>query len=255
VEVESRSPGVALDSFAESNEDATDGLSGYWPMLTTSEGRVVAAQVRVGAGRFVVLRSTWPATNAGLGREDNALLMVRLLSDHVGAAQPEAGLWFDEFHHGFTNDRSLAAYLRDTSLWVVVGQLAFLLFLVGWRVQRRFGSPLPMYEDELRGSGDYLKAMSQIYRRGGHADHVVAVMLDDLARQLVSHFRLGRGLAGDGLAVQLEEAGHAEAATRLRALRADAERVLARKRVGEKALVRLAQGVAEFIESMRVRRK
>jgi hypothetical protein len=250
VEVGRMAPEVRLTSFNTGNETATDDVRGYAPLLVTADGAVVAAQVRVGAGRFVVVRSTWPATNAGLSREDNAVMLTQLIGGHAGSDDAEAGLWFDEYHHGFANDRSLAGYLRDSSLWVVVCQLGFLLLVIGWRVQQRFGFPLPLYEDEMRGSGDYLKAMSHIYRRGGHASHAIAVLLDDLDRRLVDHHRLRPGLAGDALVRALDNDGHTVVAKRHAALRAEAAALLAGRRVRDGALIELTSKIATFTESM-----
>lgn len=250
VEVARHAPAVRLGPFRPDAEETTDGIHGYAPLLVTTEGQVVAAEVRVGAGRFIVLRSAWPATNAGLSKENNAILLAHLLSTHRGSGDAERKLWFDEYHHGFANDRSLAGYLRDSSLWVVVCQLGFLLLVIGWRVQQRFGSPLPLYEEEMRGSGDYLKAMSHIYKRGGHAGHAVGVLLDDLDRRLVEHHRLRPGLAGNALAAELETQGHSEVADRLRALRSDAATVLAARRLREGVLVELTRRIASFTESM-----
>ncbi len=250
VEVGQRTPEVRFMSFNTGNTEVTEGITGYAPLIVTDAGDVVAAQVAVGAGRFVVLRSTWPATNAGLSREDNAVMLAQLLGAHRGGGDPQAGLWFDEYHHGFANDRSLAGYLRDSSLWVVVCQLGFLLLVIGWRVQQRFGFPLPLYEEEMRGSGDYLKAMSHIYRRGGHASHAVAVMLDDLDRRLVDHHRMRPGLAGDALARALTAEGHIEVAERHATLRAEAGALLSGRRVRDRALIDLTNRIASFTESM-----
>ena len=249
VEVGVSAPEVHLGPWNASNTEQTDGVHGYAPLLVTVDGKVVAAQVRVGAGRFVVVRSSWPATNAGLSREDNAVMLAQLLSGQRDRGG-DARLWFDEYHHGFANDRSLAGYLRDSSLWVVVCQLGFLLLVIGWRVQQRFGFPLPLYEGELRGSGDYLKAMSHIYRRGGHASHAVGVLLDDLDRRLVEHHRMRPGLSGHALARELEAAGHAESASKLAALRAQSTSLLAGRRVRDAALVELTGKIATFTESM-----
>ena len=256
LEVGHKAGTIKLRDFEGEDEVKTwDRISGYTPLVVAEDGRVVAAEVRCGEGRFVLLTSTYVGTNSGLPKADNALFLVRLLSKTPETpSEPgdkDNGLWFDEFHHGFANDRSLAGYLRDSSLWIVVCQLCFLLLAVGWRYQVRFGDPLPLYEEELRGSGDYLKAMSQIYQRGGHNAHALGVLLDDLDRRLVEKYRLRPGLAGDRIAAALADTGQQDVAKQVRSLRQDAARLAAKGRLADRDLVAIARGLSRFTESMR----
>jgi hypothetical protein len=252
LKIETSAPGVALDEAwlgldADEAQDKLEDGDGFAELLVGADGRAVGAEVRRGGGRFVFVGSSYMATNGGLGEADNALALVRLM----GVAQGER-VYFDEFHHGFSHERSLSGYLRDSGLWVLVAQLAVLLGLVGWRLQERFGPSLALFEEEWRGAGDQLKAMSQIYARGGHAKHALGVLLDDLERALVERHRLPRGSAGEELAQALGRQGLGEDAARLRALRARVAGVGERERGKQEAQVlSLGQEIARWAQALR----
>lgn len=245
LEVEQSAPALSLRQAwrgQEGDRELQQG-DGYWPLAISSDGRVLAAEVRLGRGRFVAITSPYVATNGGLGKGDNGLFLARVLG------QDGRALHFDEFHHGFNNDRSLAGYLRQSGLWVVVAQLALLLLLLGWRAQNRFGAPLPWFEEELRGTGDYLKAMSQIYQRGHHGDHALRVMVEDLERRLVERFRLPAGTSGEKLITELERAGQEALARRVGETRLWALKV-AQGRRREAEVLEAAREVAALAEEI-----
>jgi hypothetical protein len=237
LKIETSAPGVALDEAwlgldADEAQDKLEDGDGFAELLVGADGRAVGAEVRRGGGRFVFVGSSYMATNGGLGEADNALALVRLM----GVAQGER-VYFDEFHHGFSHERSLSGYLRDSGLW---------------RLQERFGPSLALFEEEWRGAGDQLKAMSQIYARGGHAKHALGVLLDDLERALVERHRLPRGSAGEELAQALGRQGLGEDAARLRALRARVAGVGERERGKQEAQVlSLGQEIARWAQALR----
>lgn len=239
--VNAQAPEIALeDAWWRAEGAASPGPEdGYTPLLVTEEGRVVAAQVRRGAGRFVAVSAPYLASNSGLADGDNALFLLNIID-----VNGEGGLYFDEYHHGFRDERGLAGYLRESGLWIVVAQLGFLLSLVGWRARRRFGAPLPWFEDEARGAGDYLKAMSQIYRRGGHGPHALEILWADLERRLAARYRLPAELSGEPLLEALARAGQPDLAARARALRGEVERARGGKKIKEEALLSAARAVS-----------
>ncbi len=212
VRVERRVPGLQLQSLYD--EDVMRATHGFVPLLTAEDGRHIAVEIQRGQGRLIVLSSSYLATNDGLGKADNGVFLLQLLAP--SASVQDGGLYFDEYHHGFSNERSLSGYLRQSGLWIVVCQLAWLLFLVGWRLRRRFGAPLPYYEEELRGTADALRAMSQMYQRGGHVDHALGLMLGDLERAAAQHFRFEAGLTGAQTVARLESLRRSKEAEQLR---------------------------------------
>jgi hypothetical protein len=238
LEVEEDAPEISLD--ADALEDLDDRIVGYAPLIRTVDGRVVGAEVRSGRGRFVLITSPYMASNTGVREADNALALFRI----ANPSRPD--LFFDEFHHGLAHTRSLAGYLRDSALWIAVCQLALALIFLGWRAQQRFGEPLATYEEEARISTDYVRAMSNIYRRGSHHEHALKVLLDDLERTLVNVHRLPPSTAGPAVEAALAAADHHGVAQRLGALRTRALSAAAASRGRANRALAVAQEIATF---------
>ena len=143
---------------------------------------VAAALVPYGQGQAVVLGAPELAMNRAFGKADNAQFWLAAL----GAASATGPLAFDEFHHGFTSDRSIAEFAKKYGLHFAAAQL--LLGLALWAAAlRRFGRPLPPPEDVRLGSTDALYATSRLYREG-------------------KHFAFAAGLIANGAAVDLAPA-------------------------------------------------
>lgn len=248
VRVEAKAPAVLLRSIHVGDDEEEAWPTGWTPLLRDEAGRVHAAEVRRGAGRVIFLSSPYLITNRGLRDEDNAVLLARLL-------RPERGrLYIDEFHHGFRQERGLSSYLRDSSLWLAVCQLLLLLLFLGWRVSSRFGPPLGFYEEEARGSGDYVRAMSRIYAQGGHDQHALQVLLDDLGRACVDRFKLPGEARGEALASALEQAGQGGVAAQVRPLLAEVDQLAAAKRRRPARTLAVAARLARLIAELRGQR-
>jgi hypothetical protein len=144
-----------------------------------AEGKPVAISFWRGDGRIVAISAPDLATNRGLARGDNARMWASIL---VSLAQ-SGPIEFDEFHHGFTGERSISGYAARHGLhWAV---LQLLLALWVWvAAQRRFGRARQEDAEERVAGADYLWAMARIYRSGGHRAHAVRVLFDGLTRAL-----------------------------------------------------------------------
>ncbi|HEY3445735.1 MAG TPA: DUF4350 domain-containing protein [Myxococcales bacterium] len=151
-----------------------------------AEGRAVAVAFPFGDGRVVAVSAPDLASNRALGRGDNA----RLWASVVSALSAGAPFEFDEYHHGFTGERSISGYAARHGLhWAL---LQLLLALWVWvAAQRRFGRARTAADDERVAGADYLWAMARIYRQGGHRAHAAKVLLDGLVRSLAR--RAGTG--------------------------------------------------------------
>lgn len=138
--------------------------------LTTGP-RTVAAAVPYGDGWIVVVSAPALATNAWLGRRDNAAFWLALFEDLVGS---EGGMvHFDEYHHGNQSTRTLMGYAVDRGLLPALIQILFVV-LIGTLAARRLGPLRPASRTVRKSSGDYLAAMSHLYQSGGHLEHASA---------------------------------------------------------------------------------
>lgn len=147
----------------------------------------VAALIPYGQGRVILIGAPALAMNRSLAVADNAQLWHSLFAA-VASSGPIA---FDEFHHGFTGERSMGEFAARYGLHFAVGQL--LLGVMLWALAlKRFGSPRAP-EEELRvGSTDALFATSRLYREGRHHLHAAG----SIVRHLASDFAARAGVSG-----------------------------------------------------------
>ncbi|HZI10892.1 MAG TPA: DUF4350 domain-containing protein [Myxococcus sp.] len=181
--------------------------------------KAVAAVVPYGQGRVLVVGAPELAMNRALARADNAQFWLSALPA-LGPGPYE----FDEFHHGFTDERSVVDFARRYGLHFAVAQL--LLGVALWAVSlKRFGRPRPPPESVRVGATDALFGMGRLYREGRH--HAFAAGL--IARGLTQEFALHSGLPphspAASVAEGLKERGRDDLARGLKAVAAQADAV------------------------------
>ena len=127
---------------------------------------------------------------AGLGVHVSRILIDASLNQ-IDMLQPErcpravsrtGPIGFDEFHHGFTSERSIADFASRYGLQFAVLQL--ILGVCLWAsALRRFGRPRPPPQDVRVGSTDALFATSRLYREGRHFGHAATSILKELCSE------------------------------------------------------------------------
>jgi hypothetical protein len=147
----------------------------------------VAALVPYGQGRVILISAPELAMNKRLAIADNALFWHSLLS----AVAADGQVAFDEYHHGFTGERSMGEFAARYGLHFAVAQL--LLGLGLWALAlKRFGRPITPQTDLRVGSTDVLTATSRLYREGKHHQHAAQSILKHVAAE----FALKAGVSG-----------------------------------------------------------
>ncbi|MCP3097647.1 hypothetical protein LZ198_02015 [Myxococcus sp. K15C18031901] len=144
-------------------------------------GFTVAAVVPHGQGRVLVVGAPELAMNRGLARADNAQFWLSSL-----AALGPGPYEFDEFHHGFTNERSVVDFARRYGLQFAVLQL-FAGVLLWSLALKRFGRPQPPPESARVGATDALFAMARLYREGRHHGFAAKLVSRGLTQELAFH--------------------------------------------------------------------
>ncbi|HEX8706041.1 MAG TPA: DUF4350 domain-containing protein [Myxococcaceae bacterium] len=197
--------------------------------------RPVAAVVDYGLGKVLVVGAPELAMNQALARADNAQFWLSSLRA-LGPGPYE----FSEFHHGFTNERSVVDFARRYGLHFAVAQL--LLGVALWALSlKRFGRPRPPPESVRVGATDALFAMSRLYREGRH--HAFAAGL--IAKGLTQELALYAGLPAHAHAARVAEGltarGREDLSQGLRAISRRAEETS-----GDKDLQQLASRAAEL---------
>lgn len=149
---------------------------GAVPLLVDEKlGEAVAGWVPYGQGQVIVIGAPDLVMNRSLGHADNAQFWLSLLKS-VSKTGP---VGVDEFHHGFTSERSIADFAARHGLQFAVLQL--ILGVCLWAgALRRFGRPRVLTEDVRVGSTDALFATSRLYREGRHCAHAASAILKEL---------------------------------------------------------------------------
>lgn len=147
--------------------------------LLVDEGaeKTVVGLVPYGQGRLIVIGAPELAMNQALTRADNALFWRA-----IGKALRDGPIAFDEFHHGFTGDRSIAEFAARYGLQFAAAQL--LLGVMLWAASlKRFGRPRPPPDAVRIGATDALFATSRLYREGKHFAHAAAAIAKELSAE------------------------------------------------------------------------
>jgi hypothetical protein len=209
---------------------------GAVPLLVDAQlERPVAAVVPYGLGRVLVVGAPELAMNQALARADNAQLWLSALQA-LGPGPYE----FSEYHHGFTNERSIVDFARRYGLHFAVAQL--LLGVALWAVSlKRFGRPRPPPESVRVGATDALFAMSRLYREGRHHHFAAGLIVRGLTQELALYAGLPAHAPPHSVSAGLAARGREELSQGLRAIVRRAEETLS-----DKELQQLAARAAEL---------
>lgn len=182
----------------------------------------------------------------GLGKDDNALILVRLL-ERLGAGERPVVL--DETLHGFEQQPSLALELVRFPLVVATLSALFVGALLAWGAMVRFGRPRPPEPALKPGRVALVESSAGLLRHGGHFAHAAAAYLRAAKERVTAaHRALGDG-GDDGrwLSGIVEAAGRG---AELRAIEERVRRLASRKVGGEEEAVRAAQAIHSWTEEM-----
>jgi hypothetical protein len=135
----------------------------------------VMAMVPHGRGRLIISTMPEAFSNAGILRADNAKLAFAIF----GQLSSDAPVDIDEFHHGFTSERSAGEFAMRYGLHFAAAQFTFGLAL--WALAlRRFGRIQTLSELRRTEGLDSLQATARLYSEGQHYAHSASVILKQL---------------------------------------------------------------------------
>jgi len=113
----------------------------------------------VGDGMLVTGGAT-DVTNRRLMYEYNMGARIHAIIDRW---QPQR-LMFGEYYHGPRPSQNLFAHLPPVVRLVVV-QLGILAVIILWYVGKRFGNPVPYYEESEREENEHVRALARLYMK------------------------------------------------------------------------------------------
>jgi hypothetical protein len=219
------------------------------PLVSTAEGMLAGERVADGT-HLVVLADPDVLATHGLGRADDAVLLVRLL-ERLGARPGDGpAIVFDETLHGLEAEPSLARELLRWPLVLATLQAALVLALLAWAALIRFGRSRRAQAGLAPGKTLLVENTADLLRRGGHTALIVAAYWR-AAREAIAHALRPAGNARADLEGWL--ANLASSRSREDALAAVERSVAALTgpgRCSEEEALRAARAAHEFREEM-----
>jgi hypothetical protein len=183
------------------------------PVLTDeATDEVIVALISYGQGKVIVLGAPELAMNSALGLADNAQFwrsMLRALGSRDVA--------FDEYHHGFTGERSLGEFAARSGLHIAAAQLLLGVMLWGASL-RRFGRAREPAATLRVGTTDALFATSRLYREGRHFNHAASTIVRQLAAECAERAGVASHSSATDVSAALEVRGRKDLSTALLAV-------------------------------------
>jgi hypothetical protein len=191
------------------------------PLVWCEEGTLVGALEHQGGTVLVVADPDLLETH-GLGRGDNALLLVRLL-ERLGAGG--RALVVDETLHGLEVQPSIVRELLRFPLLLATLQALLVAALLAWAALVRFGRPVAPPAPAPGGPGQLVESAALLLAQGGYAAEALEGYFRAAREEVLRRLhRPGEGRDGDEalrrlLAARGREGELAALAARVRAVR------------------------------------
>ena len=71
-------------------------------------------------------------------------------------------IWFAEYYHGYRTRETLVTQLPDVVKYATAQLVLITFVMVGW-LGKRFGKPVPYYEEIEREENEHIKALAKLY--------------------------------------------------------------------------------------------
>jgi hypothetical protein len=155
------------------------------------------AEVAEGEGRIVLLTLPDIVTNREIDQADNLILFL-----NVVRLYGQSGIWFNEFSHGYTLEKTT----REAFTWplrLVVIQLALGILLLYYYWGKRFGRPMPLPDHPGLVAGEYVTSLAGIYRQGRARRLILDSIYQGFKRDLAQYLGAPRNLPSGELVTAL----------------------------------------------------
>jgi hypothetical protein len=201
---------VAWDTGEEGSQrdrslSAPVAPSALVPLYRDDRG-VTVAYTSWGRGAVILSSSPWSLSTVGVGQADNFPWLLATIAAYGPSGRPVAGrpgarqgrperlapIWFDEYHHGYGQQRGVLSLLAPIAK-VGLAQLGIAWLLLSYAVSRRFGGRVPDEDRVRRSRSEYLGGMASLLARARAVDLAVA----QVRRQFLSDAVRALGLPRD----------------------------------------------------------
>jgi hypothetical protein len=215
--------------------------------LTTShigdDHAPVLADVKIGAGRIILLADPHVVANNGISERDNLVLALNMLAD-----RPDGRIAFDEFHHGYgsqTAGGGLMAYFRGTPVPWMFWQLALVGGLAVYTLGRRFARPIPLKHERRTTNLEFVSSLANITRLARASDLAMQNIYVEFRKRLCKVAGLPPTAATSVVAAAAARRAHIEE-SEMRRLLARCEAIAEGKQVSETELLKLVTQIREL---------
>lgn len=169
-------------SEAATPEETQSNLSPAPAIHFATESGALLIDYPHGKGRIVALSDPFIVANNGIGRADNLILAVNVITGAPGL------IAFDEFHQGHAaTQNALIQYFQGTPVLALCGQFALLGLAIIWSRGRRFARPLPLPHVDRRSSLEFVASMAELEQRAKAHDLALENIYARVRRVLVRH--------------------------------------------------------------------
>lgn len=181
--------------------------------LLVADGKNLGVVSSMGEGFVVALASASMFQNRDLAEGSGAALFLRL-SDHYAPGGP---IWFDEYHVGAGERRSMMRYFGQLGIVPALMQGLFALGLVLVARGRRFGGVREATREPTSATAAFVHALAGLFR--GSKDRAGAIeLLKKDAYVRIARFHHSKERDPDALARALDDRGRSGAASAVRAI-------------------------------------
>ncbi len=168
------------------------------PLIEGADEALHAFWIPRGKGRVIVFSTPSFINNEYCGREDNLVLILNILS-----RLPAGGtVFFDEYHHGYSQEFALGDFLSLPMVKVAGLQLVLVVGLLICSSARRFGEPIPLVRDTRRSVMEYTVSLGDLYARASTQLDALDYLYRHLRRFLTERY----GLRSDASALEIRSA-------------------------------------------------
>ncbi len=156
----------------------------------------VVWQQKIGKGKVIYSTTPFIAANAYQDNLNNFRYLANLVK------QDKNTIYVDEYIHGYKDAKvreaegkgNLFSYLAQTPLFPALIQVGFLLLVVIWSQNRRFGKPTSLKTKVVDNSEEYIQALAQVLEKADCNDFVVEAIGKQEQLRLQKSLFLGQQL-------------------------------------------------------------
>ena len=244
--------GAALDLTPQFEQPQLISGNGLTPIISCDEGILVGEFEYEGAlvdARVLVISDPDLLSNHGIGRGDNAAVLLGLLRDELLGDRTR--LVIDENIHGYGQQFSLWRELFRPPVLFVTLQLLMTMLMGVWLGMGRFGAPVPAREHLDAGKAMLIANTSRLLRYGGHYAHSLRRYLQAAKREVAACLHAPADLGVDELTPWLARVGrHHGIESDIERLESEVRSATIRDRGGEIGVLSTARRVHRWKQEL-----